>query len=59
GGNTYINNTKLTKLDTGNFFEYGLSVEKQFKKATLSANIGRRDGFRYGWFGGLDIKYAF
>ena len=59
GGNTYINNTKLTKLDTGNFFEYGLSVEKQFKKTTMSANIGRRDGFRYGWFGGLDIKYAF
>lgn len=57
--NIIINNTKLKELDIGNFFEYGLTINKQFDNTDFSINIGRHDGDRYGWFGGLNMRYIF
>ncbi|MEE1111467.1 MAG: autotransporter domain-containing protein, partial [Alphaproteobacteria bacterium] len=56
---TTVNNIKLNNLDTGNYFEYTLTINKQFGNLDLGINIGRHDGDRYGWLGGAKIKYLF
>ena len=59
GGDLSVNGNTAPRLDTGNYREYTLSVEKHIASFNLTANFGRRDGARDGWIGGLNIKYAF
>lgn len=59
GGDTTVNTTHIDGAEIDNFFEYGLSLEKHISKTNISINIGRRDGARYGWIGGINIKHIF
>lgn len=59
GGDTSVNDIKISGLETSDFIEYSLSLEKQIQNFTASINFGRRDGGRDGWIGGLNIKYLF
>ncbi len=59
GGNTTVNNLSISELESDNYVEYSLSLEKYINHINVSANIGRREGARDGWIGGLNIKYAF
>ncbi len=59
GGAAKIANGKSSELDTGNFTEYGISLEKAFGPFSATAHIHRRDGKRQGWNGSINIKYLF
>ena len=59
GGATSVNHVSATALESGNYTEYTLSLEKYVNNFNFSANFGRHDGARDGWIGDLNIKYAF
>ena len=59
GGDLSVNGTDADILETGNYREYSISLEKYVNHFNISANFGRRDGARDGWIGGINIKYAF
>ena len=59
GGDLSINHASVDTLETDNFVEYGISLEKSVANINVHANFGRRDGARDGWIGGLNIKYLF
>ena len=59
GGDLTVNNVKFATLESDNFTEYGLSLEKTLGRFNMSGTIVRRDGGRDGWGGGLNIKYIF
>lgn len=59
GGDLSINHTPVDTLETDNFVEYGISLEKSVANIYFNANFGRRDGARDGWIGGLNIKILF
>lgn len=59
GGDLSVNGTGTDILETDNYREYSISLEKYVNHFNISANFGRRDGARDGWIGGLNIKYAF
>ena len=58
-GATMDNDLILPHLNDTEYFEYGLSINKNIYNSHISATIGRHDGRRYGWFGGINIKYIF
>lgn len=59
GGETYVEYSKISKLKTDDYFEYGIRVEKNMDNLNFGINAGRHDGGRTGWFGGATIKYLF
>lgn len=59
GGNISVNTKTIEPLESDDYTEYTLSLEKYVNNFNFSANFGRRDGARYGWIGGINIKYAF
>lgn len=59
GGELMVNSTKFETLESDNFTEYGLSLEKTVGRLNLSGTLVRRDGGRDGWGGGLNMKYIF
>ena len=59
GGDLSVNSINFATLESDNFTEYGLSLEKTVGRFNLSGTIVRRDGGRDGWGGGLNIKYIF
>jgi hypothetical protein len=59
GGETYVEYAKIEKLKTDNYFEYSIKIEKYVDDLFFGINVGRHDGGRTGWFGGLTIKYLF
>ena len=59
GGEVRANSYNLTDLDTRNYFEYGIALEKSFGALNAGIQINRRDGGRSGWNGLINIKYAF
>ena len=59
GGDTSINDTAAYALETDNYREYSISLEKYINHFNISANFGRRDGARDGWIGGVNINSAF
>ena len=60
GGDITLNTSRIDRIKTDNFFEYGISLEKHISKTNISLNIGRRDSnSRYGWIGGINIKHIF
>ena len=56
---TTVDTIKIKQLDTGNYFEYGLSITKSIQNFNFGAYINRQDGETYGWSGGLNFKYTF
>lgn len=59
GGETKVNGTELSTLESDHFTEYGLALEKTIDRFNITANVGRRDGGHTGWVGGLNLKYIF
>ncbi len=59
GGETKIDNTPIPELEIDNFTEYGLSIKKSIEQFDMSATVGRHEGARDGWFGGLSLKHIF
>lgn len=58
-GDLRINNTIAPELESDNYTEYDLRLEKSIGNVKLSAGIGRRDGGRDGWVGNGNIKIRF
>lgn len=54
-----VNNIATSTLETGNFKEYSLSLEKNVANFNFTGTFGRRDGARDGWIGSLTVKYLF
>lgn len=59
GGDVIVNGTKLSKLDSENYSEYGVGIEKSIDRFNLMLHLDRRDGGRTGFSGGLNLKYIF
>lgn len=59
GGETYLEYSKLPKLRSKDYFEYGINIEKSVDNLNFGLNVGRHDGGRSGWFGGAKIRYLF
>lgn len=59
GGKMSVNGTKISELDGKNYSEYGLGIEKSINRFNIALNLGRRDGGRTGWHGGVGMKYIF
>lgn len=60
GGDIHTSaDAKVRSLDTGNYIEYGLGLEKTFRSLNASVDINRQDGARRGWVGGAHLKYVF
>lgn len=59
GGDMTINNIKAPELNETDFFEYSITIEKSVYNLNISGNIGRHEGPRDGWIGGLNIRYIF
>lgn len=59
GGDLAVNNLGFETLESEDFTEYGLSLEKTLGRFNMSGTIVRRDGGRDGWGGSLNIKYIF
>ncbi len=59
GGEVQLNGTAMADLELDNYSEYYIGLEKSIDRFSISANIGRRDGGRTGWIGGLNLKYLF
>ncbi len=59
GGEVELNGATLSELDLDNYTEYYIGLEKSIDSFNISANIGRRDGGRFGWIGGFNLKYLF
>ena len=59
GGDLAVNGQNFSTLQSENYTEYGLSLEKTVGRLNLHGTIVRRDGGRDGWGGNLNIKYIF
>ncbi len=59
GGETYLNDVTLPELEIDDYSEYYIGIEKSIDRFSISGTIGRREGGRTGWIGGLNLKYLF
>lgn len=59
GGKITANNVHMADLDSDNYAEYGIGLEKSIDRFNISLHVGRRDGGRNGWNGGTSFKYIF
>lgn len=59
GGDTNINGAHIKDLDSDNYAEYGIGLEKSIDRFNIALHIGRRDGGQTGWNGGTSFKYIF
>lgn len=59
GGETYVAYSRIEKIKIDDYFEYGIKIEKHMGDLNFGLNVGRHDGGRTGWFGGVNIKYLF
>lgn len=59
GGDININSTTTNFLDTDNYSEYGIGIEKSIDSFYISLHLNRHDGGRSGWNGGFSMKYIF
>lgn len=59
GGEISLAATKLSALDTRNYTEYGIGIEKSFDNFNIATQISRRDGGRDGWGANIEIKLTF
>ncbi len=58
-GDVTVNDMVMDNLETRDYSEYGLTLEKSIDNFSISANLSRRDGGRIGWLGGVNLKYTF
>ncbi len=58
-GDVVVNGIQLENLDTRDYAEYGIGIEKSIDRFNVALNINRRDGGRAGWNGGFNLKYIF
>ncbi len=59
GGDLSVNSTKIKKLDSENYWQYGIGLSKTVHNFTFQGNLNRYDGGLSGWGFGLNIKYVF
>lgn len=59
GGTAAVSDVKIHDLETDDYAEYGIGIEKSIDRFNIAVNIGRRDGGRTGWNGGFNLKYIF
>lgn len=59
GGDVKTNGVSIIDLDTSDYWEYGIALEKSIERLAIRGNINRHDGGRTGWNFGLNIKYNF
>ena len=59
GGEVFVNGIQQEDLDTRDYAEYGIGIEKSIDRFNVALNINRRDGGRTGWAGGFNLKYIF
>ncbi len=59
GGDASAAGVKLADLDSDDYSEYGIGIEKSIDRFNMSINVGRRDGGRTGWTWGTSLKYIF
>ncbi len=59
GGDASANNIPMQELKINNYSEYGIGIEKAINRFNISLNLGRRDGGRTGWNGGIGMRYWF
>lgn len=59
GGDASAAGAQLADLDSDNYSEYGIGIEKSIDRFNMSVNVGRRDGGRSGWTWGTSLKYIF
>jgi len=59
GGRTRVDYAAIPKLDSDNYFEYGIGISQEFDGFNLNINFGRHDGTRSGWNGGAEFRYMF
>lgn len=59
GGDVIVDGVQYDDLDTRDYAEYGISIEKSIDRFNIALNLNRRDGGRAGWNGGFNLKYIF
>ena len=59
GGDATAAGARLANLESANYSEYGLGLEKSIDRFYMSIKLGRRDGGRTGWTWGTSLKYMF
>ena len=59
GGETSVEYSRISSIESKDYFEYGIKVERSLNDLNFGINVGRHDGGRTGWFGGATIKYLF
>lgn len=58
-GNIIVNGIQVDDLNSQDYAEYGLGIEKSIDRFNVALNLNRRDGGRTGWSGGFNMKYIF
>ena len=58
-GDVVANGVLYDELETRDYAEYGIGIEKSIDRFNIALNINRRDGGRTGWNGGFNLKYIF
>lgn len=59
GGDVVLNGNIMEELDSRDYAEYGIGIEKSIDRFNVALNLNRRDGGRAGWSGGFNLKYIF
>lgn len=59
GGDVVVDGITYDDLNTRDYAEYGIGIEKSIDRFNIALNLHRRDGGRSGWSGGFNLKYIF
>lgn len=58
-GDVWANGTIYEELETRDYAEYGIGIEKSIDRFNIALQLNRRDGGRTGWNGSVNLKYIF
>lgn len=59
GGTVIADGVEYSELDTRDYAEYGIGIEKSIDRFNVALTLNRRDGGRAGWNGSVTMKYIF
>lgn len=59
GGRVIAGGVEYDELDTRDYTEYGIGIEKSIDRFNVNLTLNRRDGGRAGWNGAVTMKYIF